>query len=217
MHKTQLKILEISARKNIEQMGLRELGREIGVKHPQVVHYHLTQLKKRGLLRKNSREIIEKLQRSLKKSIESLVNIPILGTANCGAATLFANESLEGYLKISPKLLPRKGTEGLFALRAEGDSMNKANITGKKVDEGDYLLVDSNQTTPKNGDYVLSIIDGCANIKKLKNEGNRIVLFSESTGNYPPIYIHPDDDYLINGLVVDVIKGIGGDKNGKSY
>jgi len=207
MHKTQLKILEIKAKKNIEKMSLRELGNEIGVIHPQVVLYHLTQLRKRGLLQKNSKDIIEKLRKNSEDSQNLLVDIPILGTANCGIATLLANEVLEGYLKISSKLVP-KNIEGLFILKADGDSMNKAKINGKNIEEGDYLLIDSNEATPKRGDYILSVIDGCANIKKFEFDKNnqRIVLTSESTKNYPPIYIHPADDYLINGLVVSVIK-----------
>ena len=207
MHKTQLKILEIKAKKNIEKMSLRELGNEIGVIHPQVVLYHLTQLRKRGLLQKNSKDIIEKLRKNSEDSQNLLVDIPILGTANCGIATLLANEVLEGYLKISSKLVP-KNIEGLFILKADGDSMNKAKINGKNIEEGDYLLIDSNEATPKRGDYILSVIDGCANIKKFEFDKNnqRIVLTSESTKNYPPIYIHPEDDYLINGLVVSVIK-----------
>ena len=85
--------------------------------------------------------------------------------------------------------------------------MDRANIFGKSVTEGDYLLIDSNRTNPQDGDYVLSITDGCANIKKFKYDqtNERIVLFSESTKEYPPIYIHKDDDHLINGLVVSVI------------
>ncbi len=209
MHKTQLKILELSVKKNIEKLGLRELGREIGVEHPQVIFYHLTQLKKRGLLSRSSRGIIEKLRGSIEKSHDLLVDIPILGSANCGIATLFAQETLEGYLKVSRKLLPEGDTEGFFVLKADGDSMDKANIMGKNVEDSDYILIDSNRANPKNGDYVLSIIDGCANVKKFKyeKENERIVLFSESTKNYPPIYIHPDDDYLINGLVIATIKG----------
>lgn len=82
--------------------------------------------------------------------------------------------------------------------------MDKAHINGKNVEEGDYLLVDSNKTNPKNGDYILSIIDSCANIKKFNYDthNERIVLYSESSKNYPPIYIHPSDDHLINGLVI---------------
>ena len=167
----------------------------------------MNQLKKRGLLRKNSRQIIEKLRKSAEKSRGLLMDIPILGAANCGVATLFAQEALEGYLKVSTRLLPRGDTEGLFGLRADGDSMDRANIFGKSVTEGDYLLIDSNRTNPQDGDYVLSITDGCANIKKFKYDqtNERIVLFSESTKEYPPIYIHKDDDHLINGLVVSVI------------
>ncbi len=213
MHKTQLKILELSGQKDITQMGLREIGREVGVKHPQVVHYHLNELKRRGLLKKSSRTIINKLQKTLKDSVDALVNIPILGAANCGNATLFANKSIEGYLKISQKLLRSTKTDGLFALTADGDSMNLAKISGKQVNHGDYLLIDGNQSNPKDGNYVLSIIDGCANVKKFKRIGNQIALLSESTETFPPIFIHTEDNCLINGVVIDVIKRNGGDTN----
>jgi SOS-response transcriptional repressor LexA len=208
MHKTQLKIIELSTKKDIEKMGPREIGRLIGVDHPQIVVYHMTQLRKRGLLRKNNREILDKLRKNTDRTYDLLIDIPILGAANCGIATLYAQEAFEGYLKISAKFLPNGERDGLFALRAEGDSMDKAHINGKNVEEGDYLLVDSNKTNPKNGDYILSIIDSCANIKKFNydTDNERIVLYSESSKNYPPIYIHPSDDYLINGLVISVIK-----------
>jgi SOS-response transcriptional repressor LexA len=208
MHKTQLKIIELSTKKDIEKMGPREIGRLIGVDHPQIVVYHMTQLRKRGLLRKNTREILDKLRKNTDRTYDLLIDIPILGAANCGIATLYAQEAFEGYLKISAKFLPNGERDGLFALRAEGDSMDKAHINGKNVEEGDYLLVDSNKTNPKNGDYILSIIDSCANIKKFNydTDNERIVLYSESSKNYPPIYIHPSDDYLINGLVISVIK-----------
>ncbi len=60
----------------------------------------------------------------------------------------------------------------------------------------------------KNGDIVLSIIDGMANIKKffLDKEHGQAILMSESTKEFPPIYIHEDDDFMINGKVVQVIK-----------
>ena len=208
MHKTQFKIIELAAKKNIEKMGPRAIGREIGVKHPQVVVYHLNQLKKIGLLPRKSKAIIEKLRKTINKAQSNLIDVPVLGTANCGIASLLAEEMFEGYLKVSPKLLTVTNYEGLFALRAEGDSMNQANINNTSVEDGDYLVIDTNVSMPKDNDYVLSVIDGSANIKKFKHDSanNRIMLLSESTKNYPPIYIHRDDDYLINGLVVAVIK-----------
>ena len=62
--------------------------------------------------------------------------------------------------------------------------------------------------SPRDGDYVVSIIDGMANIKKyrLDKANERIVLLSESTKDYAPIFIHRDDDFRISGKVLDVVK-----------
>jgi len=86
--------------------------------------------------------------------------------------------------------------------------MNRAEIDGKKIDDGDYVIIDSQNCEAKDGEVVLSVIDGMANIKKFSvdEENNQIVLVSESTQNFPPIYIHQDDDYMINGKVIQVIK-----------
>ena len=45
------------------------------------------------------------------------------------------------------------------------------------------MLIDSEDRDPKNGDYVLSIIDGCANLKKFREDDKtgQITLQSEST------------------------------------
>ena len=47
-----------------------------------------------------------------------------------------------------------------------------------------------------------------ANIKKFHfdRENSRIVLVSESSKDFPPIFIHEDDDFNISGKVVQVIK-----------
>ena len=57
-------------------------------------------------------------------------------------------------------------------------------------------------------EIILSIIEGAANIKKYVDDKKhgQIVLISESTVNYPPIYIDQNMDYLVNGVVVQVIK-----------
>lgn len=206
MHIIQLKLLELSKRKNIFSMGPREIGREIGVSHPQKVKHHLGQLKKKGLLGHKEPYSVTKLRKDLNKQVVDLVDIPILGSANCGIATIIAEEPLEGFLKISAKLLGSSKPEKLFALIASGNSLNKANIDGENIEDGDYLIVDTNYKNMRNGEYIVSIIDGCANVKKIRVEDDKIILLSESTNNIPPIYVHPDDSYLINGVVTKVIK-----------
>jgi repressor LexA len=142
-----------------------------------------------------------------------LISLPIIGSANCGEAAVCAEQKVEGYLKVSLKILGDKlksKADDLFVLRAVGNSMNRANIQGKSIEEGDFVIVEKNQDTPANGDYVVSTIDGLANIKKFifDQQNEQIILISESTLELPPIYIHQDDysSYMVCGKVVEVIK-----------
>ena len=134
------------------------------------------------------------------------ISVPLVGSANCGPATLLAEENIEGYLTVKKALLPR--ASGIFALRASGNSLNRAKIKGKNVENGDMVLIDSEDRNIRDGDYVLSIIGGMANLKKYKfdRKNNQIMLLSESTETFKPIIIMPGDDFAINGKVVGVIK-----------
>ncbi|PIR55127.1 repressor LexA [Candidatus Peregrinibacteria bacterium CG10_big_fil_rev_8_21_14_0_10_36_19] len=182
--------------------------------YPSSAHYHVKKLQEEGLLEKETnrpRSIALYDDKTIKSPVLTqkgmdAVRIPILGAANAGPATLFAEENIQGYLKISRSQLPR--TEGVFALRVIGDSMNKAKINGKNIEEGDYVLIDSTNNDADNNDYVLSVIDGCANLKKLKkNEEEGVVLMSESTNlKHKPIFVSSYDDFMINGKIFDIIK-----------
>ena len=216
VHDTQKKILQLSTSYKIEDLTLREIGELIGVPHPQIVKHHIEQLKKKGFLKIDS--LSGKLSPVIAGEVtpEKLINIPILGNANCGEATMFAEEYLVGYLKVSTSILNKDllpKVKDLFAVKAYGESMNKAKVptnraTEDSIQQGDYVIVDSKATNPKTGDYILSIIEGSANIKKFVNDtaNNQIVLLSESTLELPPIHIDPSMSYLINGKVVQVIK-----------
>ena len=62
---------------------------------------------------------------------------------------------------------------------------------------------------PKNDDYVLIVIDGCATLKKFKqdNKTGQVTLVSESTNlKHKPIFLSSDDDFMVNGKIVAVIK-----------
>lgn len=206
MHKIQQNILELSKTRNLGQMTLREIGENIGEKFPQKIKHHLNQLEKKGFLKiaKHTNTILRTQPGKIASS--SLLSIPILGTADCGPATFYADTNFEGYLKISSTLLKRK--KDIYAIRANGLSMNRVNIDGKNIEDGDYLIVESSSKKPKEGDVVVSVFDGLANIKKFHfdQENNRVVLISESTKEFPPIFIHEDDDFHITGYVTQVIK-----------
>ena len=142
-------------------------------------------------------------------SLSPIYSLPVVGSANCGPATIFAEQNISQYLKVSSSMLPRNKSN-LYALIADGDSMNTAKVgeTGKTIESGDFVLVDSENKNYKNGDIVVGVIDGMATIKRFK-EGkihNRIVLEADSTGKYLPIFIHEGDDFQLSGKVVGIIK-----------
>ncbi len=214
MHVIQQALLRLAQEKNLGAYTLREIGSFVGEASPQKIKHHLGELQKKGLIRVDKvKGMIEKTKHDWGRSVSrntKLVSIPILGAANAGPAQIIAQGNIEGFLRVSSSLLKPSRTREhrLFALKVVGISMNRAKVDGKRVEDGDYVVIDVDDKAVKNGDIVLSIIDGVANIKKfyLDKENNQVVLMSQSTKEFAPIYIHEDDDFLINGKVVQVIK-----------
>jgi len=205
------KILELAKQKDISKMTYREICRGLDIKNPQTVIYHIEQLKKKGLLYFDSdqRPRVAKPKAFIS---DKFFNIPVIGAgANCGPAVELAQDVIESYLKISQKSLNRSKPDGLMVVRAIGNSLNLADVDGDNIENGDYMIVDT-QKQPENGKYVLSIINGAANFKKFYKDENKqeIRLVSESTENIPPIVLHADEleslGYLVNGVVIKVIK-----------
>ncbi len=205
------------AQKNNIAPSLEEIANNFSefMAHPSAAQYHINNLQKLGYLEKttNKARSIEINENKLiktpflsQKGLDS-ISVPILGSANAGLATLTAEENIEGYIKVSKKVLGNN--KNYFALWVEGDSMNKAKINDKNIEDGDLVLVDPTHTNPLSGDYVLSILDGYANIKKYHRDiaSGRISLISESSNSiHKPIYISSQDDFLINGKIIDVVK-----------
>ncbi|MFA6365287.1 MAG: S24 family peptidase [Candidatus Paceibacterota bacterium] len=214
MHEIQEQLLKLAGEKNLGQYTLREIGAFIGETSPQKVKHHMTELQKKGLLKVDkAKGIIKKAKQEWEKSFSGegmLLSIPILGAVNAGPAQIFADTNIEGFLKVSSALLnpaPRN-TQTFLALKVVGPSMNRAEINKKRIEDGDYVIVDIADRNVKDGDIVLSIIDGMANIKRFRHdkENGHVVLMSESTKDFPPIFIHESDNFMINGKVIQVIK-----------
>jgi len=216
MHPIQEKLLNLSKTENLAKLSLREMAKHIGMygESPQKIKHHIIQLQKKGLL--NINRIKGVMRRTsdpgwsnglLKKSY-SLFSIPIIGTANCGPATIFAEQNFEGFLHVSNKLLNHSRPEGLYAIKADGSSMNRARVNEKYIENGDFVIINSLDKEAANNDIVLVIIDGTATIKRFINDkkNNQVILRSDSSFEYDPVYLHPEDDFIINGKVIDVIK-----------
>ena len=185
---------------------IRELKQEnakLGLRFKSLrsVFLYLNALEEKGFIKRTSRNKGIELKDPAKKSF---VNVPVLGMANAGTPTFFAKQNIEGYLKVSKALLKNRE---VFAVRVLGDSMNLAEINGKKIEENDLILVDNQIKNFKNGDKVLTIVDGLATVKIFKKISRKMIgLFPESTNKkHQPIYLTPADDFIINGKAIDVL------------
>ena len=169
MHHIQKKLLELAKTNNLAECTLRRTAELIGDPDmsPGQVQHHLLQLEKRNLLFINRKNKTQRLESPVED--DRFVLVPIVGSASCGLALNYAEEYYEGFLRISKQLLSKQPTQlknRYMAVKADGESMNNARIGKSKqpINSGDFVLVDVTQNYAEDGDYVLSIIGGMANI-----------------------------------------------------
>ncbi len=175
-----------------------EIKKSLKIKHNSTIIYYLKQLEELGLIYKNAGSRGINLTESINFS-----KIPILGYANAGYPTALAEEDLLGYITVDNRLT--KNNHNIFSLIIKGDSMNKAQINGKFLEDTHYAIVDKNKEY-KSDSIVLAIIDGAATIKKLSLDGHSIRLLPDSTNPiHHPIFISENEDLFINGVVIDVL------------
>ena len=217
MHPIQEKLLHLSKTENLAKLSLRDMATRIGMpdESPQRIKHHLLQLQKKefltidrskGTMTRTSLE--PDWAKGLLKKASGLFSVPIIGTANCGPAMLFAEQNFQGFLRVSSKLIDRSKPTGLYAVKADGASMNRAEIKGRKIEDGDFIVIDNQDRNVRSGDVVLAVIDDRATIKRFIDDraNGQIVLTADSSFDYAPIYLHPEDDFMISGKVIAVIK-----------
>lgn len=191
-----------------EMPTIRELHEEVkakgsDIKSLRTLFMHLAALLEAGYLRK----VAGKRGLELTENTDdSFLDIPVFGAANAGSPTLLAEQNVQGYLKFSRRFL---NSDKVFAIKVHGDSMNEAIIHDKKINDGDYVIVDP-EAVIRNGDKVLVAIDGVATIKEYRLVEHGVIgLFPISNNKYhQPIYLTEDDHFIVNGKVIGIMRGI---------
>ncbi len=212
------KLLAIADIHNLNELGLREVGRRMNPDgkevHPETVKFHWIKLfednqidylpKSRARAQKKSSSLVDS---NILGAGKTLVTIPVRGIANCGPASSYANDEDRGFIHLAGAMLKTDRIKDLYAILASGESMNQTKINGKPINDGDYVVVDSKVSSPADGDRVVAIVNGLANIKRFYRERGRVVLVSESSERFDPIFVYPEDhsDGLIAGKVIQVV------------
>lgn len=211
----QKQLLELADTTDLGAESYYSLSKKLNINHPYKVKFALDQLEKNGYLFRNHKTgSITKA--SSAGGFSGLISIPFYGDVNCGEALSFADDTIKSFLQVSPSVIVTKRLSKIFALKAAGWSMNRADIQGRPVTDGDYILAEKIEPGDvRNGDYVISLIGGAANLKRFYKDKveSRIILMSESTYDHPPIIIsvHDADEssaYIPIARAVEVIPGI---------
>jgi DNA polymerase V len=94
-----------------------------------------------------------------------------------------------------------KNKEATFFARVSGQSMIDAGLN-----DNDLLVIDRS-LTPEHNRIAVCFLDGEFTVKRLKVDGEEVWLQPENK-NYNPIKITSENDFVIWGIVTNVIKKV---------
>ena len=174
--------------------AVRDICEAVHLKSTSSVHSHLETLQKNGYIKRDPTKprAIEILDESFNFNRREMVNVPIIGRVAAGEP-LLAQQNIENYFPIPAEMMPNKQT---FLLQVQGESMINAGILN-----GDYILVQQQQTAD-NGDKVVALIDDGATVKTFYREEGIIRLQPENDFMDPIIV----KDCTILGKVIGVFR-----------
>jgi repressor LexA len=158
------------------------------------IQKRITTLIKKGYLSTESSNTSRNLR--LTGIIGESEYISILGLVTAG-------NPIEAVEIPEPLEVPRyllRGTDN-FALRVKGQSMIDANI-----EDGDIIIIKP-KAKAEHGQIIVATINGDATVKKLDLSHDAIKLQPcNSSGEYAPIVIQKDDQFIVKGLVVGLLR-----------
>lgn len=190
-----LKVIKIYLDEKGYPPSVRELKQEIGVNSTSTIHYYLSKLEEKGLIKRtnNKNRAIEVVKNYYQNNDNNQTKkIPLLGEVAAGRPIL-AYENYEEVYEFSDNFF--KSGE-LFMLTVKGDSMIEAGIFDK-----DKIIV-RKQSYADNADIVVAMINGSATVKRFYKEDSHIRLQPENC-TMKPIYCFSVD---ILGKVVGLIR-----------
>lgn len=137
--------------------------------------------------------------RFIRPDTDSHVDVPLASSGVSAGFPSPADDHLEPSLDLNRSLV--RHPAATFFARVDGDSMKDDCIT-----DGDLLVVDKS-VEPYDGCVAVCFLDGEFTLKRVRMDGERIVLMPANE-RYKPIEISKDDDFSIWGVATYAIKKI---------
>lgn len=229
----QKKILEVLERFQ-EQRGyppsIREIGEKADISSTSVVNYYLNQLEESGHIERDERvsrgirlvkplsaitgtasTALKQSAQAVGQAVEEMLHIPVLGRIVAGSpmpvpASDFSYYDADSMVDVASSMLSiDKGSQDLFALEVQGDSMIDA-----MVYDGDIVIMRPAREA-RNGEMVAVWLNENeeTTLKYFYRENGKVRL-QPANPTMKPIYIDDPSKVEIQGKVVMVIRQVGG-------
>ncbi|MGI6221068.1 MAG: transcriptional repressor LexA [Coriobacteriales bacterium] len=208
-----LDFIRISIRDKGFPPSVREIGDATGLKSSSSVHSHLTALEKKGYLKRDAssaraltvnEDLLDDelsvrvddvvVDEPIDEVYRNVVPLPLVGRVAAGSPIL-AEQNIEETLGLPKQIV---GDANSFLLTVSGESMIEAGIL-----DGDIVVV-TEQSTARNGEIVVAMIDDEATVKTFYKEDGRIRLQPENS-TMDPIYT---TDAVILGKVTALFRSL---------
>jgi len=181
---------------------IEELQDLLNQKSKRWVVQYLEALEKKWFITRESTYRWIKLWNSI--WFQTMLMIPFLWYANAWKPLTYAEWNFINNIPVSKNVISWDSSNYFF-LKIEWTSMNDCKIKDKYIENWSYVLIDKNDIDISKKDPFLFIIDGAATIKFPKFENNNLYLLPKSRDTiHKPIILSGDDNFNVNGRVVDV-------------
>ncbi|MCK5678124.1 MAG: translesion error-prone DNA polymerase V autoproteolytic subunit [Flavobacteriaceae bacterium] len=130
-------------------------------------------------------------------STETKLELPFVDSGISAGFPSPADDFLDLSIDLNKELI--KNPSSTFYGRVKGDSMINAGLN-----EGDLLIIDKS-LEPTDNKIAVCFIEGEFTVKRIKIEKDIVWLIAENE-KYAPIKVTKENDFLIWGIVTNVIK-----------
>ena len=184
--------------KNATSPTLQEIADAMGLSSLATVHEHIQALVRKGIIRRFEGAVrgIELLDNKIATAVSG-IELPLVGYIAAGKPI----EAIENPLAtgvVSADLGSK--TKRCFVLQVVGDSM-----TGENIIDGDYVVVQQ-QETANDGEIVVALLDNeFATLKKLYRENNGKIRLQPANSKMDPIIVDADS-VTIQGKVTGIVR-----------
>jgi repressor LexA len=175
--------------------SFEEISRRFHFRSLATVHEHLTNLERKGCIRRQHNES-RAIEIVPPKGQTGATELSLLGLVAAGEPI---EASTEGdTLAVPDELLPRRGKS--YVLRVRGQSM-----VDEQIRDGDYLVVHERQQAD-NGQTVIALVDGAgATVKRYYREPGGWIRLQPANAAMSPLRVN-ERDVRIQGVVVGLIR-----------